>query len=90
MLLLSRTCHLDTDFLKSVLEIVVRNFFVKSDQIISKFKNELLYTPEKTASKVNKDAVFITIKLHFIIYLLIASALLPTSISCIFWLKMSN
>ena len=35
MFLLSRTCHLDkkiSDFLKSVLGIVVRNSFVKSDK----------------------------------------------------------
>ena len=43
--------------------------FVKSDKII------LTLTPEKAASNMNKsDAVFKTIKLHFIIYLLTASA----------------
>ena len=36
-------------------------------------------TLEKAASKVNKDAVFKTIKLQFIIYLLFASALSPNS-----------
>ena len=49
--------------------------FVKSDKIIlTKF-----LTLEKAASKVNKDAVFKTIKLQFIIYLLFASALSPNS-----------